>query len=79
MFLRSRGTRERILIFVSAAGIEIFWTANWPPLEVFAGALGLVFVSTGHKTRQGHVLAFFAQFDVFVVFLELVFTPMAID
>ena len=43
---------------------KFFWTANWPPLKVFVGALGLVFVSTGHKARLGHVLAFFVLFDL---------------
>ena len=30
--LRSRGTRERILICLQAREAEIFWTAIWPPL-----------------------------------------------
>ena len=43
---RSRGTRERILIsFRRREKSKPFLkTANWPPLWVFSGALGLVFV-----------------------------------
>ena len=53
---------------------EIFWTANWPPLQDFAGAMGLVFVSTGHKTRLGHFALCFGVFRSvrrIEVFLEL--------
>ena len=41
-----------------AREIEIFWTANWPPLLVFAGASCLVFVSICHV-----MLALFCGFD----------------
>ena len=59
---------------------EIFWTANWPPLQDFAVAMGLVFVSTGHKTRLGHFALCFGVFRSvrrIEVFLELVFTTIA--
>ena len=62
--LRSRGTRERILILFRRQKPRFFGLQIGRPSKVFAGALGLVFVSTGHKTRLGHVLAFFVLFDL---------------
>ena len=44
-----RGTRERILILLSKREKSRFFvkTANWPPLEAFSVALGVVFVYIG--------------------------------
>ena len=64
LFLRSRGTRERILILFRQRESRFFALQIGRPSKFFSGAVGLVFVSNGHKTRLGHVLAFFALFDV---------------
>ena len=40
----SRYERTHPNLVSQAREIEILWTANWPPLYVFAGAVGLVFV-----------------------------------
>ena len=65
--------------FVSAAGIEIFGLQIGRPTTFLQGLWASFLCPLGTKTRLGYVLAFFALFDVTVVFLELVFTPMAID
>ena len=68
-------SREKSTFFVK--------TANWPPLQVFSGALGLVFVDT--KTRLGYFCSLvWLRSDShsvrrFEVFLELVFTLIAFD
>ena len=49
--------------------IEIFWTANWPPLKVFAGAFGLVFVSICH-IMLALFCGFFHCFRLFGGFFE---------
>ena len=48
-------------------------TANWPPLYVFSGALGLVFVSICHVMLV-LFCGFFRCFRLFGLFFELVFT-----
>ena len=52
IILRSLVPRERILIWFRrlcrCEKSRFLWTANWPPLQVFAGALGLVLVSICH-------------------------------
>ena len=40
----SRYERTHPNLVSQAREIEILWTANWPPLYGFAGAVGLVFV-----------------------------------
>ena len=69
----SRTSRTHPNFVSQAPETESFWTANWPLLKLFAVALGLAFVSTGHVLRS--VLAFSVLFDI--LRLELVFTPIA--
>ena len=71
---RSRGTRERILISFRRSEKSRFFvkTANWPPLSVFSGALGLVFVFICYFMLV-LFCGFFRCFRRFGVFFELVF------
>ena len=70
--MRSRGTRERILIlFRRRQKPRFFGLQIGRPFKFLQGLWVSFFVSTGHKTRLGHVLpsvlAFFVLFDVHVL------------